>query len=124
MMKFMSMMAMALLALCMTGCMSDKQTAYAASTAKAYYEAPNVAELWSVTSKAGNGRITFENFDTFTMNTPVPPKNIIPRDPGVFAQVGDVIKTVAPYAAAAYLLHGEIGDGGSTTINNAAPVAP
>lgn len=103
------------------GCatVSDKQAELMAQTAQAYYNQPKVANLWTLTAKDGKGRIVFEGFDSFTMNTPVPPISIMPKDPSTMSVIADTIKTAVPYAAGAYLLKDTIGKG-NTTINNAA----
>ena len=93
----------------------------AGKIADSYYNSANVAELWTVTSSNGNGKVTFENFSTFTMNTPVPPKNIIPREPTFWEGAWDTVKTLGPWAFFGYALGGGgLANHTSTTVNNAA----
>ena len=106
-----------------SGCVSlnEKQIAAAGKIADSYYNSANVAELWTVTSSNGNGKVTFENFSTFTMNTPVPPKNIIPREPSFWEGAWDTVKTLGPWAFFGYALGGGgLANHTSTTVNNAA----
>ena len=114
------------LILCNSGCvgMSEKKIAAAGKIADSYYNSANVAELWTVTSSNGNGKVTFENFSTFTMNTPVPPKNIIPREPTFWEGAWDTVKTLGPWAFFGYALGGGgLANHTSTTVNNA-PATP
>jgi len=111
------------LMLCASGCagLSEKKIAAAGKIADSYYNSANVAELWTVTSSNGNGKVTFENFSTFTMNTPVPPKNIIPREPTFWEGAWDTVKTLGPWAFFGYALGGGgLANHTSTTVNNAA----
>lgn len=103
------------------GTVSDQQTAEAKEIALAYYSQPKVAELWTIENTGTNPcTFTVSGFTKFTMNTPVPPISIMPKDPSSLAIIGDAIKTAVPYAAGAYLLHGNIGNGSHTVNNNAA----
>ena len=109
-----------------SGCvgMSEKKIAAAGKIADSYYNSANVAELWTVTSSNGNGKVTFENFNAFTMNTPVPPKNIIPREPTFWEGAWDTVKTLGPWAFFGYALgNGGLANHTSTTVNNA-PATP
>lgn len=113
--------------LLMTGCgtVSDQQTAEAKEIALAYYSQPKVAELWTIENDGTNTcTFTVSGFTRFTMNTPVPPISIMPKDPGSLAIIGDAIKTAVPYVAGAYLLHGNIGNGSHTVNNNNAAATP
>ena len=70
------------------------------------------------------GKVTFENFSTFTMNTPVPPKNIIPREPSFWEGAWDTVKTLGPWAFFGYALgSGGLANHPGTTVNNA-PATP
>ena len=109
-----------------SGCvgLSEKKIAAAGKIADSYYNSANVAELWTVTSSNGNGKVTFENFNAFTMNTPVPPKNIIPREPSFWEGAWDTVKTLGPWAFFGYALgNGGLANHTSTTVNNA-PATP
>ena len=110
--------------LCASGCagLSEKKIAAAGKIADSYYNSANVAELWSMTSSNGTGKVTFENFNTFTMNTPVPPKTIIPREPTFWEGAWDTVKTLGPWAFFGYALGsgGRANHSSSTTVNNAA----
>lgn len=103
-----------------SGCntFSDQQTAEAKEVALAYYSQPKTAQLWVI--EGTNCTFTVSGFSRFEMNTPVPPISIMPKDPSSLAIIGDAIKTAVPYAAGAYLLHGNIGNGSHTVNNNAA----
>ena len=106
-----------------TGCagLSEKKIAAAGKIAQSYYNSANVAELWTITSSNGTGKVTFENFSTFVMNTPVPPKTIIPREPTFWEGAWDTAKTLGPWAFFGYALGGGgLANHSSTTINNAA----
>ena len=106
------------------GCASlnEKQIAAAGKIADSYYNSANVAELWRITSTNNTGRIVFENFNEFVMNTPVPPKNIIPREPTFWEGAWDTVKTLGPWAFFGYALGGGgLANHTSTTVNNAAP---
>ena len=111
----------------LSGCatmLSDKQTKEFVSLGKEYYLAPNVAELWSVTSSNGTGRVIFENFNAFTMNTPVPPKNIVPREPTFWEGAWDTVKTLGPWAFFGYALGGGgLANHTTTTVNNTGTAA-
>jgi len=106
------------------GCASlnEKQIAAAGKIADSYYNSANVAELWRMTSTNNTGRVVFENFNEFVMNTPVPPKNIIPREPTFWEGAWDTVKTLGPWAFFGYALGGGgLANHTSTTVNNAAP---
>ncbi len=109
-------------ALCLfSGCLglSEKNIAAAGKIADSYYNSANVAELWTVTSSNGTGKVTFENFSTFTMNTPVPPKNIISREPTFWEGAWDSVKTLGPWAFLYGAVHsGAMGGGTHSTVNN------
>lgn len=109
------------LVLILVGCGTVKQVD-TNKWAKDYYNAPNVATLWIVeNTNAGQAcEFTVKNFTRFEMNTPVPPKSIIPRDPTWYEGVFDTLKTVAPWAIFGWMVHDAGGIGQSTTINNAA----
>ncbi len=57
-----------------------------------------------MTRSNGNGKVTFESFSTFTMNTPVPPKTIIPREPTFWESAWDTAKTLGPWAFFGYAM--------------------
>ena len=82
--------------------LSDKQSKYLADTAKEYYSAPNTAELIVVESTNANGRIVIENFNRVVLNTPVPPKNLIPQEPSFFNSLFDFGKTAVPWMFMGY----------------------
>lgn len=109
-----------------SGCagLSEKKIVAAGKIADSYYNSANVAELWTVTSSNGTGKVTFENFSTFTMNTPVPPKTIIPREPTFWEGAWDTVKTLGPWAFFGYALGGGgLANHTSTTVNNTAAAA-
>ena len=103
--------------------MSEKKIAAAGKIAENYYNAPNVAELWVIENTNANQVCSFEvkNFTRFAMNTPVPPKNIIPREPTFWEGAWDTVKTLGPWAFFGYALGGGgLANHSSTTVNNAA----
>ena len=74
-----------------------------------------------MTSSNNTGRVVFENFNEFVMNTPVPPKNIIPREPTFWEGAWDTVKTLGSWAFFGYALGGGgLANHTSTTVNNAA----
>ena len=82
-MKKLLLTAIALVVL--TGCQSNPDAAkYAHQTALAYYSQPNTANVLHVkTGEGGKASLSLEGDAELTLNTPVPTKNIIPRDPSV-----------------------------------------
>ncbi|MEI6634896.1 MAG: hypothetical protein WCP22_13920 [Chlamydiota bacterium] len=98
--------------------------------ADSYYNSANVAELWRIeNTNAGQVcEFTVRNFTSFSMSTPVPPKNILPREPSFSSGFFDALKTVAPYA----FMYGIFTDGGLgnrttssiSTVNNNAAATP
>ena len=97
------------------GCstVSDKQGKYLAETAQAYYSAPNTATCFLIenTNKNAVAEWTVKNFTRMEISMPVPPKAIIPRDPGFFSGLFDTAKTIAPWAFFGWAIH----DGGLTS---------
>jgi hypothetical protein len=107
-----------------SGCagLSAKKIAAAGKIAESYYNSANVAELWRMSSSNNTGRVVFENFNEFVMNTPVPPKTIIPREPTFWEGAWDTVKTLGPWAFFGYAMGGGgLANHTSTTFNNAAP---
>jgi hypothetical protein len=116
----------------LTGCanMTEGKIDSYGKIADSYYNSANVAELWRIeNTNAGQVcEFTVKNFTSFSMSTPVPPKNILPREPSFSSGFFDALKTVAPYA----FMYGIFTDGGfgsrtttsSSTVNNAAAATP
>ena len=72
----------------------------------------------------GTGRVIFENFNAFTTNTPVPPKNIVPREPTFWVGAWDSVKTLGPWAFFGYALGGGgLANHTTTTVNNTGTAA-
>jgi hypothetical protein len=69
--------------------------------ARDYYNQPNVAPI--LHAVGSNVCFTISGATELTLSTPVPPKSIIPRDPGVLDSIGGVIGNVMPMAGAMYL---------------------
>ena len=69
--------------------------------ARDYYNQPNVAPI--LHAVGSNVWFTISGATELTLSTPVPPKSIIPRDPGVLDSIGGVIGNVMPMAGAMYL---------------------
>jgi hypothetical protein len=126
--RTLAMLALASAMILGSGCTSVTEGKIKAggSWAKEYYNSANVAEIWTIENTNTNQvcEFTVKNFTRFTMNTPVPPKSVIPRDPTWGEGLFDMIKTVAPYAFMGYIFSGANLGGGttasSTTINQAA----
>lgn len=115
-------------AMILAGCstMTEEKIQAGAGWAESYYNAANVAEIMVVENDNTNqcAEIHIKNFTRFVLNTPVPPKSIIPREPTFFEGMWDTVKTVAPYAFMYGIVsEGVIGNNTSTssTVNNAAP---
>ena len=119
----------------LTGCASNK-TAYkgateeaAASTAidsvtelgKAYYAQPNVAELFY--AEGSNLTFSVTGATRLCLRTPVPAKQIMPREQSWFSATSDVLKTIAPWIFMGYMFHeADFGDSSysssSSTVTN------
>ena len=69
--------------------------------ARDYYNQPNVAPI--LHAVGSNVCFTISGATELTLSTAVPPKSIIPRDPGVLDSIGGVIGNVMPMAGAMYL---------------------
>lgn len=96
------MIMTAILAAMLCGCGTVKPV-NANAWAKDYYNQPNVAPIMQAKGTNLTFTLTVANANEFTMSTPVPPKSIIPRDPGVLDSIGGVIGNVMPMAGAMYL---------------------
>ncbi len=117
-----------LLCVCMSaGCanLTTSKINAAGKIAESYYNSANVAELWRMTSTNNTGRIVFENFNEFVMNTPVPPKTIIPREPSFWEGAWDTVKTLGPWAFFyGAVQSGAMGGGTHSTVNNYTTASP
>jgi len=69
--------------------------------AAAYYAQAATAEILRVTGT--NITISVTGATSIALSTPIQPKQMLPRDPGTWEQVGDVLKTIAPWGVMAYL---------------------
>lgn len=116
--------AVAAMALALCGCanMTKEKVDSYGKIAKSYYEAPNVAQLWVIENTNGGQVCEFKvsNFTRFEMNTPVPPKNIIPQNPSWMSSLGSAVKDIAPYFLLGWMFRDADLGGGSTVNNNAA----
>ena len=93
--------------------------------ANAYYSQASTAEILRI--QGTNISITVTGATSIALSTPIQPKQMMPRDPSTWEQVGDVLKTVAPWAVVGYLgAHGSYQPTpsirGATTIT--LPAAP
>jgi len=72
-----------------------------------YYNQPSTASILSVEGPTnGPGvsmTLTISNATKICLSTPIPPKQMLPRDPNWIESLGDVVKTVAPWVAVGYL---------------------
>ena len=90
-----------------------------------FYGQPNTANILSVKG-ATNGpgvcmTLTISNASEICLSTPIPAKQMLPRDPNWIESMGDVVKTVAPWVAVGYLgTHGSYTP--STTVKGATTV--
>jgi hypothetical protein len=69
--------------------------------AKDYYNQPNTASIASIEGE--NVEFSIKGAKRIVLNTPVPPKSIIPRDPGVLGALGGLFGDVVPWVAGAYI---------------------
>ena len=77
-----------------TGCSSNPDAArYAYQTSMGYYNQPNTANVLHIkTGEGGKASLTLEGDAELTLNTPVPTKSIIPRDPGIMHDIFGFLK--------------------------------
>jgi len=72
------------------GTTSPETAQMAHLTAMGYYGQPNTAKVLHVkTGPGGTASLNLSGDAELTLNTPVPPKNIIPRDPGIINKIVD-----------------------------------
>lgn len=116
--------AIAACALVCAGCLSAPGGAAdaAASGMTKYYDQDNSAEILHV--EGTNVCISLTGATKLVLSTPVPPKNMMPRDPSWLDSLMDGAKSIAPWAVVGYLgAHGSYTPTpsirGSTTINTA-----
>jgi hypothetical protein len=90
--------------LMMSGCgtvLPDVKPVNANAWAKDYYNQPNVANIVSLEGPAIE--ITIKGATKIALNTPVPVKSVIPRDPGVLDSITGLLGQVMPWLGAAYI---------------------
>ena len=94
--------------------------------ARDFYNQPNSTPLAQIQFVPAGGRLLLEGVTALTVSTQLPLKSMMPRETNWVDGMFDAVKTVAPYAAGAYLLKGSIGAGNSSTTTNnaAAPATP
>lgn len=90
----------------------------AAELGKAYYNQPNMAKVFEI--EGTNLTLTVSGAKRLCLSTPVPVKQIIPREASWYDATADVLKTVAPWVFMGYLFHStDLGAASSTTtVNN------
>lgn len=110
----------------LTGCTSmteQKIDAYG-RIAESYYSAPNVAELLVIEAPTGQtARIEIAGFSRLVLNTPVPPKTIIPREPTFWDGAWETIRQGLPWLGLAWMVH-DGGLGGTHTTSSTTTAAP
>lgn len=70
---------------------------------EAYYNQPNTAPIMSAKGTNLTFTLTVSNATEFSLNTPVPCKSIIPRDPGILDSIGGLLGQVMPWLAGAWI---------------------
>ena len=81
---------------------------------KAYYHQPNMAKIVEI--EGANMEFHVTGATRFCLSSPVPTKQIIPREPSWYNGVADTLKTYAPWFFMAYWVHeGGFGNDSSTT---------
>lgn len=91
---------MALMAVAFSGCGTVKEVD-ANGWAKDYYNQPNTANIASI--EGDNVEFSIKGAKRIVLNTPVPPKSIIPRDPGVLDAIGGLMGNALPWVGAMYV---------------------
>jgi hypothetical protein len=90
-----------------------------------FYGQPNTASILSVEG-ATNGpgvcmTLSISNATKICLSTPIPAKQMLPRDPNWIESMGDVVKTVAPWVAVGYL-GSHVSSTPATTVKGATTV--
>ena len=81
---------------------------------KAYYAQPNMAKVIEI--EGTNLLFSVSGATRFCLSSPVPPKQIIPRDTSWYSGLVDTMKTIAPWIFMGYLFHeADFGDTITTT---------
>ena len=70
---------------------------------KAYYNQPNTAQLFH--AEGTNVSFSITGATSITMNTAVPPKQIIPREQAWYSGVTDTLKSIAPWVFMGWAVH-------------------
>ncbi|HPS07327.1 MAG TPA: hypothetical protein PLG22_07330 [Kiritimatiellia bacterium] len=115
--KVTMMIAAACLAL--AGCKTAKDAAGSfEELGKAYYSQTNCSEILRV--EGTNLTFTVTGATLLSLATPVPPKQIMPRETSWYDATADILKTIAPWVFMGYMFHeADIGSGTKTsTVNN------
>lgn len=88
------------IAACLSGCGTVKPVDTNA-WAKDYYAQPNTAQIACI--EGPNVEFSIKGATKITLNTPVPPKTIIPRDPGVLDSLSGFVGNALPWVGAMYV---------------------
>lgn len=116
--------AMCVAVAALTGCMSDKQTEQMAKGYSEFIHQERSMPLQSIEFTDAGGTITYTNVKRYETRAPLDKLSIMPENPSVVRELVDGGVRLGAIGAAAYGIHTLSDSGGSTTINNAAPVAP
>jgi hypothetical protein len=96
----MSAAALSFIGVALTGCGTVKEV-NANAWAKDYYNQPNTAQIASI--EGDNVEFSIKGAKRIVLNTPVPTKSIIPRDPGVLDSLSGMIGNCLPWVGAMYV---------------------
>lgn len=101
------------------GCATEKNIKAGTGWAKEYYGQPNAAEILHV--EGTNICLTLSGASSLTLSTPVPTKNMIPKEATWTDGLFDTLKTVAPWVFMGWAIEqGGFGNSSSSTVNNGA----
>ena len=92
--------ALALAGAVLTGCGTVKPV-NANTWAKDYYNQPNTAQIASI--EGDNVEFSIKGAKRIVLNTPLPAKTVIPRDPGVLEAMSGMLGNVLPWVGAMYV---------------------
>jgi hypothetical protein len=90
--------------------------------ARDFYGQPNTAQILHV--EGTNICFTLSGASVVTLSTPIPCKQMIPRDVSWMDSLMDGVKTVAPWVAMGYLGSHMDAAAGATTVRGATTITP
>ena len=110
--------SLALAAAPLAGCKTASQAAGSfEELGKAYYSQTNHAPILEV--EGTNLLFSVSGATRLALYTPVPPKQIMPREATWYDSTADVLKTIAPWVFMGYMFHeADIGRGSTVTTHN------